>query len=102
VAMRRIHRACGGTDVKEALFLANRVIMLGNRQGSTTAGIPIELPYPPHRGDPCLAQLRREIFGCSGWTRPGHAMTMLGHTQIISFVTAIAENCRMPLGATVE
>ncbi len=53
-------------DVEEALFLANRVIVLSDRAASIKADIPIGLPYPRHRGDPGLAELRREILGLLG------------------------------------
>jgi NitT/TauT family transport system ATP-binding protein len=53
-------------DVEEALFLANRVIVLSDRPATIKADVPVELPYPRHRGDPRLAELRREVFGLLG------------------------------------
>jgi NitT/TauT family transport system ATP-binding protein len=53
-------------DVEEALFLANRVIVLSDRPANIKADIPIALPYPRHRGDSSLADLRREILGLLG------------------------------------
>ncbi len=53
-------------DVEEALFLANRVIVLSDRPARIKADIPVEMPYPRHRGDPRLAELRREILGLLG------------------------------------
>jgi NitT/TauT family transport system ATP-binding protein len=53
-------------DVEEALFLAQRVIVLSDRPASIKADVPVDLPYPRHRGDPRLAQLRREVLGLLG------------------------------------
>ena len=53
-------------DVEEALFLAQRVIVLSDRPASIKADVPVELSYPRHRGDPRLAALRREVLGLLG------------------------------------
>jgi NitT/TauT family transport system ATP-binding protein len=53
-------------DVEEALFMANRVIVLSDRPATIKADIPVGLPYPRHRGDVRLAELRREILGLLG------------------------------------
>jgi NitT/TauT family transport system ATP-binding protein len=53
-------------DVEEALFLAQRVIVLSDRPASIKADVPVDLPYPRHRGDPHLAELRREVLGLLG------------------------------------
>jgi NitT/TauT family transport system ATP-binding protein len=53
-------------DVEEALFLANRVIVLSDRPARVKADILVERPYPRHRGDPYLADLRKQIFGLLG------------------------------------
>lgn len=47
-------------DIEEALFLAQRVIVFGQRPAAIHAEIKVDLPYPRHRGDPRLAQLRLE------------------------------------------
>ena len=53
-------------DVEEALFLANRVIVLSDRPARIRADIAVDLPYPRHRGDPYLADLRKQILGLLG------------------------------------
>ena len=53
-------------DVEEALFMSNRVIVLSDRPATIKADIAIDLPFPRHRGDPRLAELRREILGLLG------------------------------------
>ena len=53
-------------DVEEALFLAGRVIVLSERPAQIRAEIVNPLPYPRHRGDPHLAELRREVFAHLG------------------------------------
>jgi len=49
-------------DVEEALFLANRVIVLSDRPARIAAELAVDLPYPRHRGDPKLAELRHEAL----------------------------------------
>lgn len=49
-------------DVEEALFLANRVIILSDRPARITAELVVDLPYPRHRGHPRLAELRHEAL----------------------------------------
>jgi NitT/TauT family transport system ATP-binding protein len=53
-------------DVEEALFLANRVIVFSERPARVKADIAVDRPYPRHRGDPHLAELRRDILGLLG------------------------------------
>ena len=53
-------------DAEEALFLANRVIVLSERPARIKADIVVDRPYPRHRGDPRLAGLRRKILGLLG------------------------------------
>jgi NitT/TauT family transport system ATP-binding protein len=45
-------------DVEEALFMAQRVIVLSDRPARIVAELHNPLPYPRHRGDPALATLR--------------------------------------------
>jgi sulfonate transport system ATP-binding protein len=49
-------------DVEEAVFLASRVIVLSGRPARIRAEAVNARPYPRHRGDPHLAELRREIL----------------------------------------
>src|SRR6478672_11240617 len=49
-------------DVEEALFLAGRVIVLSQRPAHISAEIVNPRPYPRHRGDPHLAQLRHQVL----------------------------------------
>jgi NitT/TauT family transport system ATP-binding protein len=49
-------------DVEEALFLAQRVVVLSDRPARIRAQIAVDLPYPRHRGDPRLAALRHEAL----------------------------------------
>jgi NitT/TauT family transport system ATP-binding protein len=53
-------------DVEEALFLAGRVIVLSERPARVKAEIVNSQPYPRHRGDPLLAELRHEVFAHLG------------------------------------
>ncbi|MEM5432188.1 ABC transporter ATP-binding protein [Cupriavidus oxalaticus] len=47
-------------DVEEALFLAQRVIVFSQRPARIAAELRVDLPYPRHRGDPRLTELRHE------------------------------------------
>ena len=53
-------------DAEEALFLANRVIVLSDRPARVKADIVVDRPHPRHRGDPYLADLRKQILGLLG------------------------------------
>lgn len=49
-------------DVEEAIFLAERVVIFGPRPARIVADIVVDLPYPRHRGDPRLAELRQQAL----------------------------------------
>jgi NitT/TauT family transport system ATP-binding protein len=53
-------------DIEEAVFLANRVIVFSDRPARIKADIAVDRPYPRHRGDAKLAELRRNILGLLG------------------------------------
>jgi NitT/TauT family transport system ATP-binding protein len=53
-------------DIEEALFLASRVIVFSDRPARIKAEIVNDRPYPRHRGDPRLAELRHELLGILG------------------------------------
>jgi NitT/TauT family transport system ATP-binding protein len=53
-------------DVEEAVFLANRVIVFSDRPARIKADVAVDRPYPRHRGDPELAELRRNLLGLLG------------------------------------
>ena len=53
-------------DVEEALFMAQRVIVLSNRPARILAEFDNDLPYPRHRGHPRLAELRHEALRLLG------------------------------------
>jgi NitT/TauT family transport system ATP-binding protein len=55
-------------DVEEALFLANRVIVFSERPARITAEVRNDAPYPRHRDDPKLVELRREVLALLGLT----------------------------------
>lgn len=53
-------------DVEEAIFLAQRVVIFSNRPAAITAELTVDLPYPRHRGDPKLSELRRQALAHLG------------------------------------
>jgi NitT/TauT family transport system ATP-binding protein len=50
-------------DIDEALYLAQRVLVLSHRPARILADISIDLPYPRHRGSPRFAELRQLVLG---------------------------------------
>jgi len=48
------------------LFLANRVIVFSERPARVTAEVRNDAPYPRHRDDPKLVELRREVLALLG------------------------------------
>jgi NitT/TauT family transport system ATP-binding protein len=53
-------------DVEEALLLAGRVVVLSQRPAQIRAEIVNKRPYPRHRGDPHLAELRHQVLAHLG------------------------------------
>jgi NitT/TauT family transport system ATP-binding protein len=53
-------------DVEEALFMAQRVVVLSERPPQIKQVLVNDLPYPRHRGDPQLAALRHQALALLG------------------------------------
>ncbi len=53
-------------DVEEALFMAQRVVVLSDRPARIKQVLVNDLPYPRHRGDPRLAELRHQALSLLG------------------------------------
>jgi NitT/TauT family transport system ATP-binding protein len=53
-------------DVEEALYLAQRVLVLSHRPARILTDIAIDLPYPRHRGGARFAELRQQVLGGLG------------------------------------
>ena len=58
-------------DVDEALYLSDRVLVMGNRPSSIREELPVDLPHPRDRRDPLLASLKAA------------ALTQLQHAHVI-------------------
>ena len=52
-------------DVEEALYLAERVLVLSQRPARIVAEIAVDLPYPRHRGNPASRRCARRCWGSS-------------------------------------
>jgi len=53
-------------DVEEALLMAERVVVMSARPASIVEIIDVDLPYPRHRNDPRLAELRHRALELLG------------------------------------
>lgn len=53
-------------DVEEALFMAQRVVVFSERPARIRQVLVNDLPYPRHRGDPRLAELRHQALSLLG------------------------------------
>ena len=49
-------------DVDEALYLAGRALVLSPRPARILAEVPVDLPYPRHRGSARFAELRQQVL----------------------------------------
>ncbi|KFE55969.1 ABC transporter ATP-binding protein [Pseudomonas syringae] len=58
-------------DVDEALYLSDRVLVMGNRPSSIREQLPVDLAHPRDRRDPLLASLKAA------------ALTQLQHAHVI-------------------
>lgn len=54
-------------DVDEALHLADRIVVMGDRPSSIVAEIALDQPRPRARGNPALAPMRRQILAHFGF-----------------------------------
>jgi NitT/TauT family transport system ATP-binding protein len=54
-------------DIEEALLLAQRVVLLSDRPARITGELVNDRPYPRHRGDPHLIDLRRRALDLLGF-----------------------------------
>ncbi len=54
-------------DVDEALHLADRIVVMGDRPSSIIADIPVDQPRPRVRGNPDLTPVRRRILALFGF-----------------------------------
>jgi NitT/TauT family transport system ATP-binding protein len=57
-------------DVDEALYLADRVLVLGPRPGRVIGEVRVEVPRPRHHDDPRIRALRTQVLTLLGfdWT----------------------------------
>jgi NitT/TauT family transport system ATP-binding protein len=53
-------------DVEEALYLAERVLVLSERPARVLIEIAVDMPYPRHRGTPRFTALRQQVLGSLG------------------------------------
>jgi NitT/TauT family transport system ATP-binding protein len=53
-------------DVEEALYLAQRVLVMSKRPARVLREITVDMPYPRHRGTPRFAALRQQVLGGLG------------------------------------
>ncbi len=49
-------------DVEEAVFLSDKIVVLGQRPAQIRAVIPVNLPYPRDRIDPAFAVIRQAVL----------------------------------------
>lgn len=50
-------------DIEEAIFLADRIVVLGKNPGQIKKVIEVNLPNPRNRNDQFFNKLRKEVFG---------------------------------------
>ena len=85
-------------NIEEALFMADRIVVMGKEPGHIAAVFPIDLPHPRNRKAPAFETLIDRIYGAiAGRTEPeakeiGTAPGVAGITRILppSSVEALA------------
>lgn len=50
-------------DIEEAIYLADRIVVLGKNPGSIRKIINVDLPRPRNRNDQYFNMIRKEVFG---------------------------------------
>jgi ABC-type nitrate/sulfonate/bicarbonate transport system ATPase subunit len=50
-------------DVEEALYLADRVVVLDRRPGRIRSIVDVDIARPRRRGDPAFAALKEAVLG---------------------------------------
>jgi NitT/TauT family transport system ATP-binding protein len=53
-------------DIEEALYLAERVLVMSERPARVLSEITVDMPYPRHRGTPRFAALRQQVLAGLG------------------------------------
>ena len=53
-------------DVEEAVYLADRVVVLGGQPGTVETVVDVDIERPRERADPDLVALRREVTDALG------------------------------------
>ena len=53
-------------DVEEAVYLADRVVVLGGQPGTVESVVDVDIERPRERADADLVALRREVTGALG------------------------------------
>jgi NitT/TauT family transport system ATP-binding protein len=53
-------------DVEEALVMANRVVVFSGRPARIVSEVRNDAPYPRHRDDPALVELRKDVLAQLG------------------------------------
>ena len=49
-------------DIDEALYLAERVLVLSERPARVLIEVTVDMPYPRHRGTPRFTALRQQVL----------------------------------------
>lgn len=76
-------------NIEEAIFMADRVVVMDKAPGRIVADLPIELPYPRNRKSPPFTAMVDHVYGIlAGHTEPEHielgtAPGEPGHTRVL-------------------